>query len=338
VADTEVALKSAADRRRDIVNVLTAEHSNLQAARSAGVAEMNGRTTSFFAALSGTLVALALVSQVEALRDVLLLAAVVFAFTAAYIGLITYFRLVQLLTMDSLLVIGINRVRRRYMEILPEVEDVQFLPTHDDNAGVNAHAGLERSGGRLDTLASAPSMVAGVDGILVGVIGALGATAFGAPGPVAMGLGIALLVATDAVSPGTASARASDSGVRIPHATPRLSEVPLGRGEPPRLIRQTACLTTGYCGSIRATAPAAGAIQRDDPGYILTSDSVNAGVAGGRPPPSLRTSDPGIFAVGDVRAGSMKRVAAAVGEGSYAIRLVHEHLAGRDPTAAASTH
>ena len=75
VADSEAALKSAADRRRDIVNVLTAEHSNLQAARSAGVAEMTGRTTSFFAALSGALVALALVSQVETLRDVLLLVA-----------------------------------------------------------------------------------------------------------------------------------------------------------------------------------------------------------------------------------------------------------------------
>ena len=44
---------------------------------------MNGRTTSFFAALSGTLVALALVSQVETLRDVLLLVALVLTFTAA---------------------------------------------------------------------------------------------------------------------------------------------------------------------------------------------------------------------------------------------------------------
>ena len=36
---------------------------------------------------------------------------------------------------------------------------------------------------------------------------------------------------------------------------------------------------------------------------------------------------PGIFAVGDVRSGSMKRVAAAVGEGSSAVRSVHRHLA-----------
>ena len=199
VVDSDIALKAGADRRRDIVNVLTAEHSNLQAARSAGVAEMNGRTTSFFAALSGALVALALVSQVETLQDVLLLVAVLLTFTAAYIGLITFLRLVQLLTMDSLLVIGINRVRQRYMELLPEVEDVQFLPIQDDNAGINAHAGLGRSAGRLDNFVSAPAMVAGVDGILVGVVAALGATAFGAPGPVAIGLGIALLVATDAV-------------------------------------------------------------------------------------------------------------------------------------------
>ena len=46
-----------------------------------------------------------------------------------------------------------------------------------------------------------------------------------------------------------------------------------------------------------------------------------------RRPLPYETSRPGLFAVGDLRAGSMKRVAAAVGEGSAAIRSVHEHLA-----------
>jgi thioredoxin reductase (NADPH) len=46
-----------------------------------------------------------------------------------------------------------------------------------------------------------------------------------------------------------------------------------------------------------------------------------------RPPFMLETSLPGIFAVGDVRAGSMKRVAAAVGEGSMAVQFVHQVLA-----------
>ncbi len=47
----------------------------------------------------------------------------------------------------------------------------------------------------------------------------------------------------------------------------------------------------------------------------------------GRRPLPYETSWPGLFAVGDLRSGSTKRVAAAVGEGSAAIRSVHEHLA-----------
>ena len=46
-----------------------------------------------------------------------------------------------------------------------------------------------------------------------------------------------------------------------------------------------------------------------------------------RPPMLLETSAPGVFAVGDVRANSVKRVASAVGEGSICIQLVHKVLA-----------
>ena len=47
----------------------------------------------------------------------------------------------------------------------------------------------------------------------------------------------------------------------------------------------------------------------------------------GRLPLPFETSYPGLFAVGDVRSGSTKRVAAAVGEGSAAVRSVHQYLA-----------
>jgi thioredoxin reductase (NADPH) len=47
----------------------------------------------------------------------------------------------------------------------------------------------------------------------------------------------------------------------------------------------------------------------------------------GRPPLPFETSYPGLFAVGDIRSGSTKRVAAAVGEGSAAVRSVHDYLA-----------
>jgi thioredoxin reductase (NADPH) len=51
----------------------------------------------------------------------------------------------------------------------------------------------------------------------------------------------------------------------------------------------------------------------------------------------LETTRRGVFAGGDVRSGSVKRVAAAVGDGALAVRLVHEHLAavGRSPTTSA---
>jgi thioredoxin reductase (NADPH) len=67
-------------------------------------------------------------------------------------------------------------------------------------------------------------------------------------------------------------------------------------------------------------------VQRDADGYLLTGRDVDTAGRRGRPPLPLETSVPGVFAVGDVRAGSVKRVASAVGEGSVAIRLVHEYL------------
>jgi thioredoxin reductase (NADPH) len=73
-------------------------------------------------------------------------------------------------------------------------------------------------------------------------------------------------------------------------------------------------------------------VQRDAWGYVLTGTAVT-GTAGrplGRPPLMLGTSVGGIFAVGDVRSGAVKRVASAVGEGAVVISQVHEHLtAGR---------
>ncbi|HZY98612.1 MAG TPA: FAD-dependent oxidoreductase [Candidatus Baltobacteraceae bacterium] len=72
-------------------------------------------------------------------------------------------------------------------------------------------------------------------------------------------------------------------------------------------------------------------ILRDEHGYVATGqDVVKAGTwPVDRDPYLLETSVPGIFAVGDVRSGSIKRVAAAVGEGSMAIALVHQYLAAR---------
>jgi len=78
----------------------------------------------------------------------------------------------------------------------------------------------------------------------------------------------------------------------------------------------------------------AGQIALDDDGFVLTGPALPAGLSDrppwdtlGRGPFLVETSRPGVFAVGDVRSGSTKMVAPAVGEGGMAVRFVAEHLA-----------
>jgi thioredoxin reductase (NADPH) len=75
-----------------------------------------------------------------------------------------------------------------------------------------------------------------------------------------------------------------------------------------------------------------GCLALDDKGFIKTGadltpeDLLEAEWPLARPPYLMETSRPGVFAVGDVRSGSVKRVASAVGEGSVAISFVHRVL------------
>jgi thioredoxin reductase (NADPH) len=69
-------------------------------------------------------------------------------------------------------------------------------------------------------------------------------------------------------------------------------------------------------------------VERDDHGFVLTGRNLPRRQGGrGRLPLPLETSLPGVFAAGDVRAASVKRVSAAVGEGAVVVRSVHEYLA-----------
>jgi thioredoxin reductase (NADPH) len=83
-------------------------------------------------------------------------------------------------------------------------------------------------------------------------------------------------------------------------------------------------------GALPKTEWLAGTLQRDDHGFILTGDDL---ARNGREwslprqPMRLETSMPGVFAAGDVRLGSTKRVASAVGEGAVATQYVHQYLA-----------
>jgi len=88
-----------------------------------------------------------------------------------------------------------------------------------------------------------------------------------------------------------------------------------------------------FIGADPASEWLSGCAALDEDGFVLTDRSLSADHLGpgwetlGRAPLPYETSRPGLFAVGDIRSGSTKRVATAVGEGSAAVRAVHEFLA-----------
>lgn len=88
-----------------------------------------------------------------------------------------------------------------------------------------------------------------------------------------------------------------------------------------------------FIGAEPHTAWLAGEVALDDDGFVLTGPEARHEEAGGvdwpldRAPYALETSRPGVFAVGDVRSGGVRRVASAVGEGAVAVRFVHQYLA-----------
>ena len=88
-----------------------------------------------------------------------------------------------------------------------------------------------------------------------------------------------------------------------------------------------------FCGADPNTRWLSDGIALDDKGFVRTGADLDEAALRAaawplaRPPMRLESSHPGVFAVGDVRSGSVKRVAAAVGEGSTAVQLLHAYLA-----------
>jgi thioredoxin reductase (NADPH) len=89
-----------------------------------------------------------------------------------------------------------------------------------------------------------------------------------------------------------------------------------------------------FIGADANTAWLQGCVELDRKGFVLTGSDLPGRTveserwwSAGRAPFHLETSLPGVFAAGDVRSGSVKRCASAVGEGSMAVTFVHAHIA-----------
>lgn len=111
------------------------------------------------------------------------------------------------------------------------------------------------------------------------------------------------------------------------HGDGRLTEITLRDNRSGDERRQACSGLFSFIGAVPFTDWLRGVVELDDKGFVLTDVDLEGPLPQGFDPLPFETSRPGVFAAGDVRASSLKRVAAAVGEGSSVIRSVHQRLA-----------
>ena len=116
------------------------------------------------------------------------------------------------------------------------------------------------------------------------------------------------------------------------HGETRLEEISFLCSDTNKIERVPASAMFIFIGALPRTAWLADLVERDERGFILTGPDLiregqrPKGWALDRDPFLLETNVPGLFAVGDVRHGSVKRVASGVGEGSVAVQFIHQYL------------
>ncbi len=158
------------------LQVLSTEHWSLLASRSLAWNESFARAGMFLSALSGAIVALALVAQASEFGDAFRIFALVILPVVLFIGLTTLLRLGIANYPDGVCVLGMNRIRGAYVERVPEVERYLVMSPHDDADSVWASMGMDPTYPIGVTLmASAPTLIAVLNAVLTAAIIGIGA-------------------------------------------------------------------------------------------------------------------------------------------------------------------
>jgi thioredoxin reductase (NADPH) len=122
-----------------------------------------------------------------------------------------------------------------------------------------------------------------------------------------------------------------ESSIKACHGSERLEALSIEHADG-QVVRESASYLFVFIGARPRTGWLAGQVACDDLGFVLTGPDLDPRThlkdwPLEREPYLLETSIPGVFAAGDVRHESVKRVASAVGEGSVSVHFVHRHLA-----------
>ncbi|GAA0962633.1 hypothetical protein [Virgisporangium aurantiacum] len=161
--------------------VLAAEHWSLLATRSSIWQEIFSRTGTFLTILSATVVALSLVVQATGFETNFRIIALLVLPVVLLVGIATFIRLMEADVEDAWLLIGMNRLRHAYVELVPDLDRFLVTGHHDDEAGLTQTYSFRRRLGFGHFLAGSPVIVGIIDAVLSGVLAVIVCTALGAP-------------------------------------------------------------------------------------------------------------------------------------------------------------
>src|SRR5437773_208446 len=123
------------EQKNHAAQFLTTEHFTLQAARSATISDSASRASLFMSTVSTSLIALAFVGQMSQAGTAFNAFALVLFPSLFFLGLVTFQRVLQSAIADTVYAKGINRIRRFYIEIVPQTSKYYILSANDDSIG-----------------------------------------------------------------------------------------------------------------------------------------------------------------------------------------------------------
>ena len=180
----------AAESSPHALQILSTEHWSLLAARSLVYTEALSRTSIFVAALTGSVVALALVAQATDFGSGFVAFALVLLPVVYFLGIVTVARLGQVNLEDATWVQGMNRIRHAYLELAPELEPYFVTSRYDDRAGVLQSAmAMRRVPPRWQAFVAVPGVVSVVNSVVAGAAAGIAGVGFdvGLAGSLALG-------------------------------------------------------------------------------------------------------------------------------------------------------
>lgn len=178
------------DKRSLAITMMATEHFTLETARGAATTESIGRATVFLGTLSSALVALGFVAQISAFGRPFSVFALLILPPIAFLGVVTFQRAVQAGMEDELYMQGMSRIRRLYVELIPELSPYFVLPLSEI---VGGSVPIARPAGTWQTFLTVGAAIGVINSVVIGAIVGLAVHSAGTPlFWVSAGIGIAV--------------------------------------------------------------------------------------------------------------------------------------------------